>query len=192
MRIQDIKIVVWAIERLIPHARNARLHSEVQVAQIAASIAEFGFNNPILVGPQGDIIAGHARVLAARKLAYTLVPVIVLDHLTENQKRAFMLADNKLALNAGWDLEMLRLELEALAEENFDLALTGFDERNWRRCWRKKRRRDCPIQTQFRNCKANRSVAPERFGYWAGTVFCAETEPVAKTWRRCSRVSRAI
>jgi len=129
MRIQDIKIIAWAIERLIPHARNARLHSEVQVAQIAASIAEFGFNNPILVGPQGDIIAGHARVLAARKLAYTLVPVIVLDHLTENQKRAFMLADNKLALNAGWDLEMLRLELEALAEQNFDLALTGFDEK---------------------------------------------------------------
>ena len=91
IKIVDIKIVAWAIERLIPHARNARLHSGVQVAQIAASIAEFGFNNPILVGPQGDIIAGHARVLAARQLAYTLVPVIVLDHLTENQKRAFML-----------------------------------------------------------------------------------------------------
>jgi DNA modification methylase len=129
MRTSDIKIVFWPIERLIPHARNARLHSQVQVAQIAASIAEFGFNNPILAGPQGDIIAGHARVLAAQKLAYTLVPVIVLDHLTENQKRAFMLADNKLALNAGWDLEMLRLELEALAAQDFDLALTGFDEK---------------------------------------------------------------
>src|SRR5258708_475759 len=115
MHISDIKIVSWPIERLIPHARNARLHSQVQVAQIAASIAEFGFNTPIRAGPKGDIIAGHARVLAAQKPAYTLVPVIVLDHLTENQKRAFMLADNKLALNAGWDLEMLRLELEALA-----------------------------------------------------------------------------
>jgi len=128
MPIQELKIESWPIERLIPYARNARLHSEAQVAQIAASIVEFGFNNPVLVGPEGDIIAGHARVLAARKLAQANVPAIVLGHLTENQKRAFILADNKLALNAGWDLEMLRLELEALATENFDLELTGFDE----------------------------------------------------------------
>jgi DNA modification methylase len=126
---QDLKIETWPIERLIPYARNARLHSEAQVAQIAASIAEFGFNNPVLVGPQGGIIAGHARVLAARKLGYTEIPIIVLGHLSENQKRAFILADNKLALNAGWDFEMLRLELEALAEQNFDLELTGFDEK---------------------------------------------------------------
>lgn len=127
MSAQGLKIESWPIERLIPYARNARLHSEAQVAQIAASIAEFGFNNPVLVGPGGDIIAGHARVLAARKLAQPKVPAIGLGHLTENQKRAFILADNKLALNAGWDLEMLRLELEALAAENFDLQLTGFD-----------------------------------------------------------------
>jgi DNA modification methylase len=126
---QDLKIETWLIERLIPYARNARLHSEMQVAQIAASITEFGFNNPVLVSPEGGIIAGHARVLAARKLGYTEIPVIVLGHLTENQKRAFVLADNKLALNAGWDFEMLRLELEALAEQNFDLELTGFDEK---------------------------------------------------------------
>ena len=126
MRIQDIKIIAWAIERLIPHARNARLHSEVQVAQIAASIAEFGFNNPILVGPQGDIIAGHARVLAARQLAYTLVPVIVLDHLTPAQQRALVLADNRLALNASWDEEILRAELAALEEIDFNIELIGF------------------------------------------------------------------
>ncbi len=125
---EDLKIEAWAMDRLIPYARNARQHSEAQVAQIAASIAEFGFNNPLLVGPDGGIIAGHARLLAARKLGHTEVPVIVLGHLTENQKRAFVLADNKLALNAGWDSEMLRLELEALAEQNFDLELTGFDE----------------------------------------------------------------
>jgi len=128
MLIQDLKIEAWPIERLVPYARNARLHSEAQVAQIAASIAEFGFNNPVLVGPEGGIIAGHARVLAARKLGSTQIPVIVLGHLTENQKRAFVLADNKLALNAGWDFEMLRVELEALAVQNFDLKLTGFDE----------------------------------------------------------------
>jgi DNA modification methylase len=113
--------------RLIPYARNARLHSEAQVAQIAASIAEFGFNNPVLVDKDGGIIAGHGRVLAARKLGYAQVPVLVLAHLNENQKRAFRLADNKLAGNAGWDQEMLRLELEALAEQDFKLELTGFD-----------------------------------------------------------------
>jgi len=126
---QDLQIETWAVERLIPYARNARLHSDAQVTQIAASIAEFGFNNPALVGPEGGIIAGHARVLAARKLGHREVPVIVLGHLSENQKRAFVLADNKLALNAGWDLEMLRLELEALAEKDFDLELTGFSEK---------------------------------------------------------------
>ena len=125
---QVLKIETWPLERLIPYARNARLHSEAQVAQIAASIAEFGFNNPVLVGQEGGIIAGHARVLAARKLDYTEIPVIVLGHLSENQKRAFILADNKLALNAGWDFEMLRLELEALADQSFNLELTGFGE----------------------------------------------------------------
>src|SRR6202050_1856499 len=115
MLTQDLKVETWPMERLVPYARNARLHSEAQVAQIAASISEFGCNNPILVGPEGGIIAGHARVLAARKLGLLEIPVIVLGHLTENQKRAFVLADNKLALNAGWDFAMLRLELEALA-----------------------------------------------------------------------------
>src|ERR1700733_12949554 len=128
MLTQDLKIEAWPVGRLIPYARNARLHSEAQVAQIAASIAEFGFNNPVLAGADGGIIAGHARGLAARKLGHTQIPVIVLGHLTENQKRAFVLADNKLALNAGWDFEMLRVELEALAAQNFDLKLTGFDE----------------------------------------------------------------
>src|ERR1039457_7087927 len=124
-----LKIVSWPLESLLPYARNARTHSDGQVAQIAASILEFGFNNPVLVDAGGGIIAGHGRVLAARKLAYTEVPAIMLKHLTENQRRAFMLADNKLALNAGWDLEMLRLELEALVEQHMDLQLTGFDEK---------------------------------------------------------------
>ena len=122
----------WPIERLIPNARNARTHSDAQVAQIAASIREFGFCNPVLVDPDGGIIAGHGRVLASRLLQHTRVPVIVLSHLSENQKRAYMLADNKLALNAGWDTEMLRLELEALAEQDFNLDITGFDERELR------------------------------------------------------------
>jgi DNA modification methylase len=122
----------WPIERLIPYARNARTHSDAQVAQIAASIREFGFCNPVLVDSDGGIIAGHGRVLACRQLQYNRVPVIVLGHLSENQKRAYMLADNKLALNAGWDTDMLRLELEALAEQDFNLDVTGFDERELR------------------------------------------------------------
>jgi DNA modification methylase len=121
-----LNIEQWPIDRLIPHARNARTHSDDQIAQIAASIREFGFTNPILVDGRDGIIAGHGRLLAARKLKLAEVPVIVLDHLSETQKRAYIIADNKLALNAGWDDEMLRIELQALGEEDFDLDLVGF------------------------------------------------------------------
>ena len=125
MALPTLKVELQAIERLIPYARNARTHSDQQVAQIAASIIEFGFCNPVLVDPTDGIIAGHGRVLAARKLTLAEVPVIVLDHLSDNQRRAFMLADNQLALTAGWNEEMLRLELEALTEAGFDVQLTG-------------------------------------------------------------------
>jgi ParB-like chromosome segregation protein Spo0J len=118
-------IELWLVERLIPYARNPRTHSDAQVAQIAASIAEFGFNNPILVDTQAGIIAGHGRLLAARKLGLTEVPVIVLDHLTEAQKRAYIIADNQLALSAGWDEDTLRVELAALQQDDFDLSLIG-------------------------------------------------------------------
>lgn len=116
-----------AIEALIPYARNSRTHSEAQVAQIAASIREFGFTNPVLVDGEGGIIAGHGRVLAARKLGMETVPTIRIDYLTDAQKRAYIIADNKLALNAGWDEELLALELGELQTEGFDLELIGFD-----------------------------------------------------------------
>jgi DNA modification methylase len=118
----------WPLDKLIPYDRNPRTHSDAQVAQIAASIAEFGFNNPILVDTGAGIIAGHGRLLAARKLQLKEVPVIVLDHLSESQKRAYILADNRLAENAGWDEELLRLELAALQDEDFNLDLIGFDD----------------------------------------------------------------
>ena len=118
----------WPLDRLIPHARNARTHSEEQVAQIAGSIAEFGFVNPVLVGDDGVMVAGHGRVLAARKLGLAEVPVIVLSHLTPTQRRALMIADNQIATNAGWNEEMLAAELAALKEEAFDLDLLGFDD----------------------------------------------------------------
>jgi len=124
----DLKIDQWPVERLVPYARNARTHSDGQVAQVAASIAQFGFVNPILVGPDRVIIAGHARLLAARKLEMSEVPVIVLEHLSEAQRRALVIADNRLALNAGWDEEMLTLELGALREEDFSLDILGFDD----------------------------------------------------------------
>ncbi|WP_411956880.1 site-specific DNA-methyltransferase [Paracoccus homiensis] len=112
----------------MPYARNARTHSETQVAEIAASIREFGFTNPVLISDEGDIIAGHGRVMAARQLGLGEVPCIRLSHLTDAQRRAYVLADNKLAEKAGWDNELLRLELGELAELGFDLGLTGFDK----------------------------------------------------------------
>jgi DNA modification methylase len=122
------RIELWPLDRLVPYAKNARTHSDEQVAQIAASIAEFGFNNPVLVDTNAGIIAGHGRVLAARKLGLDQVPVVVLDHLSETQKRAFILADNRIAENAGWDNEILRTELTGLKDADLDLGLLGFDE----------------------------------------------------------------
>jgi hypothetical protein len=116
----------WPLDKLIPYARNPRRHSDAQVAQIAESIQAFGFNAPILVDSQAGIIAGHGRLLAARKLKMPAVPVIILDHLTEAQKRAYIIADNQIALKAGWDDEKLRAEMADL-KKDIDLSLLGFD-----------------------------------------------------------------
>lgn len=117
----------WHTAKLVPYARNARTHSEEQVAQIAASIVEFGFTNPILAGSDGVIVAGHGRLAAAQKLGLDTVPVVVLDHLTPTQRRALIIADNRIAENAGWDDAMLRIELQSLQEDGFNLDITGFD-----------------------------------------------------------------
>ena len=122
----DLAIEYRQVNDLIPYARNARTHSDKQVAEIAASIREFGWTNPILVDGENGITAGHGRVLAARKLGLESVPVIELSHLTPIQRQAYVLADNKLSLNAGWDDELLALELADLADVGFDVALTGF------------------------------------------------------------------
>lgn len=116
------------VEKLIPYARNSRTHSDEQVAQICGSIKEFGFTNPVLIDGEGVIIAGHGRTIAAQRLNMKEVPCLRLDYLTEAQKKAYVIADNKLALNAGWDDEMLALELGDLKELDFDLSLTGFDD----------------------------------------------------------------
>lgn len=121
------QIELWSPEKLVPYDRNPRTHSPTQVTQIAASIAEFGFNNPILVDTSAGIIAGHGRLLAAQKLGLSEVPVIILDHLTEAQKRAYVIADNQLATQAGWDDGLLSEQLLALQGEDFNLDLLGFD-----------------------------------------------------------------
>ena len=125
----EIRMV--AVASLIPYARNARTHSDEQVAQIAASIAEFGFTNPILTDGERGVIAGHGRLAAARKLAMIEVPVIELTHLSAIQKKAYILADNRIAANAGWDDELLGVELAELQDAGFDLELTGFTEDEW-------------------------------------------------------------
>ena len=113
-------------DSLTPYARNARTHSPAQIAQVAASITEFGFTNPVLIDAQGGIIAGHGRVMAAQSLGLVEVPCLRLTHLSDAQKRAYIIADNKLALNAGWDEALLAVELGELAEIGWDWTLTGF------------------------------------------------------------------
>jgi ParB-like chromosome segregation protein Spo0J len=122
------QIVMRRTADLVPYARNARTHTGAQVAQIMDSIREFGWTNPVLIDAENDLIAGHGRVLAAHKLRIEQVPCLVLSHLTPTQARAYRIVDNQLALNAGWDTEMLRLELGDLKLDGFDLALTGFGE----------------------------------------------------------------
>jgi ParB-like chromosome segregation protein Spo0J len=114
------------LNALIPYARNSRTHSDAQVAQIAASIREFGWTNPVLVDEQQTIVAGHGRVLAAQKLGLESVPTITLAGLTDAKRRAYVIADNKLALNAGWDEEMLKVELQELTDAGLDVAMVGF------------------------------------------------------------------
>ena len=116
-----------SVESLVPYARNSRTHSPQQVDKIAASIREFGFLNPIIVDGQNGIVAGHGRVMAAQKLGLATLPVIEAGHLTEAQKRAYVIADNRLALDAGWDNDMLKIELQDLEANGFDLTLTGFN-----------------------------------------------------------------
>lgn len=125
---REVKYEMRDVNTLIPYARNARTHSREQVQQICGSIKEFGFMNPVIVSEDGVIVCGHGRVMAAQRLGLTKVPCIVESHLTEAQKRAYILADNRIALNAGWDSEMMQIELSELKEQDFDLDSLGFSD----------------------------------------------------------------
>lgn len=121
-------VQVWPLSKLVPYQRNARVHVPEQVQKIADSIRTFGFNSPILVDSEAGIIAGHGRYMAAQLLSLEEVPVIVLDHMSEAERRAYIIADNKISDLSGWDEEMLKLELGDLQMEELDLSLTGFDD----------------------------------------------------------------
>lgn len=124
----DLKIEYKNTDSLIPYVNNSRTHSDEQVTQIASSIKEFNFTNPILIDEQGGIIAGHGRLMAANKLGLEQVPTITLVGLSEAQRKAYVIADNQLALNSGWDLELLRVEIEQLQALDFDIEILGFDD----------------------------------------------------------------
>jgi ParB-like chromosome segregation protein Spo0J len=125
---KQYKQVTRSVDDLIPYVNNSRTHSDEQIAQVASSIKEFGFTNPILIDDNNGIIAGHGRLLASKKLKLDEVPCIILDGLSDAQRKAYIIADNKLALNSGWDIDKLHIELELLNDDDFDLLLTGFDE----------------------------------------------------------------
>ena len=124
----ETKYFMVDVEKLIPYARNARTHSDVQIAQIAASIKEFGFLSPVIISKDNTILCGHGRYYAAQKLGLEKIPCIQEDHLTEAQKRAYILADNKISQNAGWDEELLKVEIADLQGSDFDVSLTGFED----------------------------------------------------------------
>ena len=125
---KQYKQVTRSVDDLIPYVNNSRTHSEAQITQVASSIKEFGFTNPILIDEDNGVIAGHGRLLASKKLNIDEVPCIVLDGLSEAQRKAYVIADNQLALNSGWDLDTLRVEVEHLTELDYDLNLLGFDD----------------------------------------------------------------
>lgn len=126
--VQTEKMQAVPIKNLVPYANNARTHSEAQIKQLQASIREFGFINPVLIDSSYGIIAGHGRVLAAQTEGLETVPCVFVEHLTEAQKKAYIIADNKLALNAGWDIDLLKVEIEGLQDFDFDISLLGFDD----------------------------------------------------------------
>jgi hypothetical protein len=171
------RIELWSVDRLRPYERNPRTHSEAQVDQIAASMVEFGWTNPILVDENAGILAGHGRLLAARKLGLTEVPVIRFEHLSKAQKRAYLIADNQLALEAGWDDALPAEELAWLRDERFDLDLVGFDASSWSDCWRSQtvmRPATRPRMTSQSRPKS-RSASPLTSGFWATITCCAAT-----------------
>lgn len=125
----QLRVKYVATGDLIPYVNNARTHDDIQIAQIAASIKEFGFNVPVAVDAENTVLCGHARLRAAQKLGLEKIPTVCLSHLNENQRKAYILADNRIALNSGWDTDLLKTEINGLFKEDYDLHLLGFEDR---------------------------------------------------------------
>ena len=187
IRVND-NIVLRETASLIPYINNSRTHTEAQIAQIAASIKEFGFTNPVLLDGESGIVAGHARIMAARLLKMAQVPCIELRYLTEAQRKAYVIADNKLALNAGWDDQLLAIELKGLGELGFDLGLTGFGELELGALFAETTE-DSSILTKRR--KRQNIPFPSRVIYGSsGDIECyAATAQPRSTWSACSAAS---
>jgi ParB-like chromosome segregation protein Spo0J len=179
------RIELWPIDRLRPYERNPRTHSDAQVDQIAASMVEFGWTNPILIDENAGILAGHGRLLAARRLGLAEVPVIRFEHLSEAQKRAYILADNQIALQAGWDDTLLAEELAWLRDERLDLI--GFDATELERlpALADGEAASDETRTRFRNRRRTRSATRATSGSWATTGCCAATLPRLPTSSGC-------
>ncbi len=174
------RIEMWPLERLKPYAKNPRTHSPEQINKIAASIAEFGFLNPILVDGEAGIIAGHGRLAAAQQAGLSQVPVIELTHLTDVQKRAYRIADNRLALEAGWDDSLLAEELHELADADFDLPLTGLTARELERLMGQEPEGDGPELVEFGEDRAVFRVS----------CYQADVERIEAALRRAVKITR--
>ena len=163
------------ISKLVPYVNNARTHSPEQITKLRSSLREFGFINPVIIDRDYGVIAGHGRIMAAKEEGIKEVPCVFADHLTEAQKKAYIIADNRMAMDAGWDEKLLRVEIESLQGMDFDPLLTGLMKRNWRLCsmtaW--KPRRMTSMWT--RNCKSRPSPKAAMYGFLAGTVWYAGT-----------------
>jgi len=169
----EMKLV--SIDRLVPYQNNARTHSPEQINKLRASLREFGFINPVIIDRDYGIIAGHGRVLAAREEGITEVPCVYADHLTEAQKKAYIIADNRMALDAGWDEELLRVEIEALQAEAFDLALTGFDEKELSKLFDGNEVKDDGFDVDAELLKPCFSKAGDIWHLGRHTVICGDT-----------------
>ena len=182
------RIELWPIDRLRPYERNPRTHSEAQVDQIAASMVEFGWTNPILVDEQGGILAGHGRLLAARKLGLAEVPVIRFEHLSEAQKRAYLIADNQLALQAGWTMRCWRRSWRGCGTSASTSTWSASMPPSWSDCWRSPmaRRRARRPRTRFRNRRRSRSAGRATSGSSATIACCAATRRCWPTSSGCS------
>ena len=172
------------IDKLVPYARNARTHSKEQIAQLRASLREFGFVSPAVIDADYNILVGHGRITAAREEGYETVPCVFAENLTEAQKRAYILADNQLALNAGWDEEMLSVELSDLQDQSFDLSLLGFDAGELDKLL-PGMKRTSPMMTLTSPLPLRRllSWSPATSGQSAGIVLCVATPPRRKMWK---------